>query len=167
MVSEPLCRSVKRSYVAMTVFTPQDSDFEARIRESFSKQQVMETFGARITRVAPGEVDIELPFRMELTQQHGFLHAGVVTAIVDSACGYAAYTLMAADSEILTIEYKVNLLSPARGERIIARGRVTKPGRTVTVCAGDVFALVEGKEKLIATMLATMISLRDRPDLSR
>ncbi|MCI0487969.1 MAG: PaaI family thioesterase [Blastocatellia bacterium] len=150
----------------MTAFEPQDPNFEARIRESFSKQRVMDTFGAALTKVAPGEVEIELTFRPDLTQQHGFLHAGVVTTIVDSACGYAAYTLMPADSEVLTIEYKVNLLSPARGERMIARGRVTKPGRTVTVCAGDVFAIVDGEEKLIATMLATMISLRGRSDLT-
>ena len=150
----------------MTIFEAQDPDFETRVRQSFSRQKIMDTFGATLTKVAPGEVEIELPFRPELTQQHGFLHAGVVTAIVDSACGYAAYTLMPADSEVLTIEYKVNLLSPARGERMIARGRVTKPGRTVTVCAGDVFTLADGKEKLIATMLATMISIRGRSDLT-
>lgn len=150
----------------MTAFEPQDTDFEARARESFARQKVMNTIGASLTRVAPGEVEIELPFRSDLTQQDGYIHAGVVTTIVDSACGYAAFTLMAADAAVLTVEYKVNLVSPAKGERMIARGRVTKPGRTITVCAGDVYAMTDGKEKLVATMLATMISLRGRDDIS-
>jgi len=146
----------------MPTFEPQDPDFEARVRASFARQKVMETIGANLTKVAPGEVEIELLFRDDLTQQHGFLHAGVVTTIVDSACGYAAMTLMPGDATVLTIEYKANFVSPAKGKRMIARGRVTKPGRTVTVCAGDVFALIDGKEKLVATMLATMMTLRER-----
>ncbi len=149
----------------MQTFEPQDPNFEARVRASFARQKVMKTIGARLARVSPGEVEIELPFRDDLTQQHGFLHAGIVTTIVDSACGYAALSLMAANSAVLTIEYKVNFVSPATGKRIIARGRVTKPGRTVTVCAGDVFALDGGREKLVATMLATMMALRERTDL--
>lgn len=146
----------------MPTFEPQDPNFEARVRASFARQKVMETIGASLTRVSPGEVEIELPFRDDLTQQHGFLHAGVVTAIVDSACGYAAMTLMPADATVLTIEYKVNFVSPAKsGARMIARGHVTKPGRTVTVCSGDVVAQSVGQEKLVATMLGTMITLRD------
>src|SRR5215213_8057236 len=144
----------------MARFEPRDPNFEERVRESFARQTLMGTIGARLSLVSPGEVEIELPYRKDLSQQHGYLHAGVVTAIVDTACGYSALTLMQAGAEVLTIEYKINFVSPAVGERLIARGRVTRPGRTVTVCAGEVFAASEGGEKLVASMLATMISLR-------
>jgi uncharacterized protein (TIGR00369 family) len=148
----------------MTQFEPQDPDFEARVRASFTRQQVMATLGATMTLVAPGEVEIQLPFRPELTQQNGFLHAGIVTTIVDSACGYAAFSLMPVGVNVLTIEYKVNLLSPAVGALFAARGRVTKPGRTITVCAGDVVAVQDGREQLVATMLATMMAVGNRPN---
>jgi uncharacterized protein (TIGR00369 family) len=134
-------------------------DYEARIRSSFEKQGVMKTIGAALTKIAPGEVVIEFFYDTSLTQQHGYVHAGVVTTVVDSACGYAAYTLMAPDSEVLTIEYKVNFMYPARGERFKGIGRVLRSGRTVTVCSGDVVAVENGKEKVVATMLATMISV--------
>jgi uncharacterized protein (TIGR00369 family) len=149
----------------MPIFEPQDPDFEIRVRASFARQKLMKGIGASLTRVAPGKVEIELQFRDDLTQHHGYLHAGIVTSIVDTACGFAAMTLMPGDTTVLTIEYKVNFVSPAIGERMIARGRVAKPGRTVTVCAGDVFALSGEKEKLVATMLATMMTVRERPDL--
>lgn len=149
----------------MPTFEPQDPDFETRVRASFARQKVMQTIGASLTKVSPGEVEIELPFRDDLTQQHGYLHAGIVTSIVDSACGYAAMTLMPRDATVLSIEYKINFVSPATGNRMIARGHVTKPGRTVTVCGGDVFALTDRKEKLVATMLATMMTLHDRAEL--
>jgi len=144
---------------------PPDPGYERRVRESFARQTAMATIGARLTRVAPGETEIELPFRADLTQQHGFLHAGIITAIADSACGYAALSLMPATAAVLTVEYKVNLLAPARGERMIARGRVVKPGRTLTVCAADVTAVEGGTERAVATMLATLMALFDRPDL--
>lgn len=134
---------------------------EKRVKDSFARQAVMTTIGASITRVEEGEVTIELPFRSDLTQQHGFLHAGVVTMIVDTACGYAALTRMPASAAVLTAEYKVNFLSPAEGEKLIARGRVIKPGRTLTVCFGEVYAKNDGKEKLVATMLATMIARKE------
>jgi len=134
---------------------------EKRIKNSFARQTVMTTIGASITRVKPGEVSVEVSFRSDLTQQHGFFHAGVVTMIVDTACGYAALTCMPAVAAVLTVEYKVNFLSPASGEKLIARGRVLKPGRTLTVCFGEVHALKEGKEKLVATMLATMMKCED------
>jgi uncharacterized protein (TIGR00369 family) len=105
-------------------------------------------------------VQIEFPFHESLTQQHGYIHAGVITAVVDSACGYAAYTLMPADSEVLTIEYKVNFMSPAKGQTFRGVGKVLKPGRNITVCTGDVVAIDEGTEKVVASMLATMISVR-------
>ena len=149
----------------MPNFEPQDPGFETRVRASFARQRVMQTIGARLIRVIPGETVIELPFRDDLTQQHGFVHAGIVTTIADSACGYAAFTLMPAESAVLTVEYKVNLLAPARGERMIARARVTRPGRTLTVCLADVVALADGRETPIATMLATLMAVHDRPDV--
>jgi uncharacterized protein (TIGR00369 family) len=149
----------------MPEFEPQDPTFETRVRASFARQDFMSTIGARLVRVGPGTVDIELPFHQALTQQHGFLHGGVVTAIADSACGYAALSLMAPQAAVLTVEFKVNLLAPARGERIVARGRVLRPGRALTVCAADVIAVHDGREMAIATMLATMMALVDRADL--
>jgi len=134
------------------------ASIEKRVKDSFARQTMMVTIGASITRVEDGEVTIELPFRSDLTQQHGFLHAGVVTMIVDTACGYAALTRMPASAAVLTVEYKVNFLSPAEGEKLIARGRVLKTGRTLMVCLGEVHSEKDGKEKLVATMLATMIA---------
>jgi uncharacterized protein (TIGR00369 family) len=142
----------------MTNFQPSNPDFEARVRESFAAQNLMATLRAEVTHIAPGEVTIEMPFSDELTQQDGFVHAGITTAIADSACGYAAFTLMPVQASVLSVEFKVNLLSPALGERFIARAHVLKPGRTLTVCRGDVFAVTDGAEKLIMTMLATMIA---------
>ena len=132
---------------------------EGRIRESFARQAYMETLGAEIVHVADGEVDIALPFDAQLVQQDGFLHAGVVAGVTDSACGYAALTRMDEGSEVLTVEFKINMLAPAAGERFIARGRVVRAGRTLTVCRGDAFAIVDGSEKHIATMTATMIAV--------
>lgn len=140
-------------------FDPADPDYESRVRAGFNLQQVMATIGARLTEVAPGEVFIELPFSPALTQQHGYLHAGIITSIVDSACGFAAFTLMPASAGVLTVEYKVNLLSPAKGELFIASGKVIKPGRTLTVCNGEVFAVDKGARKLIAIMQATMMAV--------
>ena len=143
----------------MQAFIPPDPAFESRVRSSFHLQQLMKTINASLVQVSPGEVHIEIPFQQELTQQNGFIHAGIITSIVDSACGYAAYSLMTASSGVLTVEYKINLLSPAIGERFLAIGRVKKPGRTLTVCEGDVFAHTAGEQKLVATMLATMMRL--------
>ncbi|HEX8208708.1 MAG TPA: PaaI family thioesterase [Longimicrobium sp.] len=141
---------------------PQDPDFEARVRASFQRQQVMATLGARLTRVAPGETDVELPFRSDLIQQHGFLHAGIVTTILDSACGYAAFSLMPAEAEVLSIEFKTNLLAPARGELLVARGRVVRAGRTITVCQADGVMVNGGREVHVATMTATMMTVLGR-----
>jgi len=145
---------------------PQVSDYEARVRASFGRQRFMEMIGARLVRLAAGEVEIELPHRADLTQQHGFVHAGVVTALADTACGYAAFTLMPAGVGVLSVEYKINLLAPARGELLVARGRVLRPGRTLTVCAGEVFARHAGEESLVATLLGTMMTVRDRPEIA-
>ena len=144
------------------VFTPADPEFEQRVRASFARQRVMQTIGAELTSVSPGEVVIELPFREDLTQQHGYLHAAIVTAIVDSACGYAAFSLMPVNAAVLTAEYKLNFLAPAAGRRFVAHGRVLKPGRTLTVTAGDVLAETDAGAKPIATMLATMMTVSGR-----
>jgi len=150
----------------MTAFVPADPAFEERVRASFARQRVMPLLGAVLERVAPGEVEIRLPFRQDLTQQHGFFHAGVMTTVVDTACGYSALTLAPAGAAVLTVEFKVNLLAPGEGEAAIARARVLRAGRTLTVSTGDVFAVKRGEERLVATMLATIMVLKDRPGLA-
>ena len=125
----------------------------------------MHTLGASLIRVEPGIVEIELPYQTGLTQQHGFIHAGVIASVLDSACGYAAFSLMAADAAVLSVEFKVNLLAPAIGERLVARAEVKRAGRTVTVCSADAFAITGEQSKLVATMLGTMISVRGKQDL--
>jgi len=147
-------------------FDPRDPAFAARVRASFDRQRAMHTIGARLVRVEPGEVELELPFREDLTQQHGFLHAGIVTAIVDSACGYAALSLMDRESAVLSVEYKVNLLAPAVGERMRAVGRVIKSGRTLMVCTGEVIAVAGGTESVVTVMQGTMMAVRGRPELT-
>lgn len=146
----------------MTAREPRDPDFEVRVRESFSRQRFMGTIGARLTRVAPGEVDIEVPVRDELTQQHGFLHAGALATAADSACGYAALSLMPSGAAVLSIEFKINMLAPASGDRIVAKGRVIRAGKTITVCHGDVIAHSTGGERLVATMVGTMMTVEGR-----
>ena len=138
---------------------PQTPDFRERVQESFARQKVMATLGAKLHQVLPGLVEIEIPFQDDLTQQHGFLHAGIITTVVDSACGYAAYSLMPPAASVLTVEYKANFLSPAKGTRFLARGIVVKAGRTLTICSGEVFAVTDAGDKLVATMSATMMTL--------
>ena len=132
---------------------------EERVRQSFLNQAFMSTLGAELTLVGQGVVEIRLPFSSKLTQQHGYLHAGAVTAVLDSACGYAALSLAADDKEVLTVELKENLLAPAAGKMLVARAQVKKAGRTLTVCTADAFTITESREKLVATMLATIISV--------
>jgi uncharacterized protein (TIGR00369 family) len=144
---------------------PRDPAWQARVRGSFARQTLMKTIGASLVHLAPGEVEIELPFRDDLCQQHGFLHGGVVTAVADSACGYAALSLMPPAAAVLTVEFKVNLLAPARGDRFVARGRVLRPGRTLTVCAAEVLAVADGRERPVAAMLTTMMAVEERPDV--
>jgi uncharacterized protein (TIGR00369 family) len=147
--------------------TPADPDYAARVRASFARQRVMALLGAELRAVDPGRTEIVLPFREELSQQHGFVHAGIVTAIADSACGYAALSLMPPGVGVLTIEFKVNLLNPAAGARFVARGQVVKPGRTLMVCTGDVTAEGEdGTVRSVALMQATMMVVRDRTAIS-
>ena len=149
----------------MPQFEPRNPLYVQRVRDSFALQGVMHHLGAQLGTIAPGAVDIELAWAKELTQQHGFLHAGVVSAALDSACGYAAFTLMAPEAEVLTIEFKINLLAPAQGERFRMEGRVLKPGRTITVCEGRAYALRDGAEKLIATMGCTLMAIDGRADV--
>jgi uncharacterized protein (TIGR00369 family) len=135
-----------------------DADAEARVRRSFARQGYMTTLGAELVHIAAGAVDIALPSNERLTQQDGYLHAGVVAGVVDSACGYAALTTMDSDAEVLTVEFKINLIAPAAGERLVARGRVIRTGRTLTVCRGDAFTISDGEETHVATLTTTMIA---------
>ena len=144
-------------------FKPADPEFAARIRDSFARQGAMALIGARLARIEPGLAEIELPYSTQITQQHGFVHAGIVSTALDSACGYAAASLMPADSGILTIEFKINLLAPAAGERFRFLGRVRKPGRTIVVAEGEAFGIdATGAEKTIATMTATVMTIVGR-----
>ena len=139
-----------------------DPDFETRVRASFAKQTFMATLGARLERVTCGEVAIAIPFRADLTQQHGFLHAGVVTSVVDSACGYAALSVMEPGAAVLSVEFKVNLLAPASGTEFLAIGRVVRSGRTLVVCAGELHAIHNERDTVVALMQGTMMSVRDK-----
>lgn len=143
-------------------FEPKDPDFAARVRASFDRQGAMKTLGATLACVEPGEVAIDMPWAQALTQQHGFLHAGFVAAALDSACAYSAFTLMPADAAVLTIEYKINLLAPAKGQRFKMVGMVVKPGRTISVTEGRAYALDNGGEKLIATLGCTVMAVFGR-----
>ncbi|MBB6508000.1 MULTISPECIES: PaaI family thioesterase [Rhizobium] len=140
-------------------------DFRERIRQSFDRQGAMAMLDAELTRVEQAMIEIELPYSEKLTQQHGFLHAGVISAALDTACTYAAYTTIAPDASILTIEFKVNLLSPGRGERFLFRGEITKPGSTIIVADGRGYAIGDGPAKLIASMTASMMVIRGRQDI--
>lgn len=142
-------------------------DYEGRVRASFARQEIMATIGAELTRVEAGAVEIEMAYRPDLTQQHGFLHAGIISTSLDSACGYAAYSLMPEDAAVLTIEFKVNLLSPGKGERFLFRGSVTKPGRTIIVADGQAYAYDgDGNAKLVATMTATIMVVSGREGIA-
>jgi len=138
----------------MTVLDPKA---DKRCRDSFARMRTMATIGASVLSVAPGEVELVMPFADGLTQQHGFIHAGIITTLVDTACGFAALSLMPEDAAVLTTEFKVNLLSPAKGERFIARGKVVRPGKKLMVCLGEVFAEEDGKRKQVALMTASMM----------
>ena len=141
-------------------FVPPDPQFAARIRESFGRQKAMLLIGASLTLVEPGHVEIALPFREDLTQQKGFVHGGILGMIADSACGYSAFSLMPADCSLVTVEYKINILSPARGA-LVAKGQVVKPGRTLTVARAEVYS-EDGKH--VASMQQTLMMLAGSPD---
>jgi uncharacterized protein (TIGR00369 family) len=148
-------------------FQPKDPNFADRVRASFARQRMMQTLGVEIAQLAPGEIELAMPYGVAFTQQHGFIHAGVMATVLDSACGYAAYSLMSADAAVLTVEFKINLLAPAKGERFLFRAQVVKPGRTLTVSDGRAFAVDGGSEKLVATMNGTLMAVYDRPNISQ
>ncbi|AEV25379.1 PaaI family thioesterase [Azospira sp. APE16] len=143
---------------------PSDPDFAARVRDSFHRQQAMALIGATMPVVEAGYTEIHLPYKPEVTQQHGFIHGGVVGMIADSAAGYAANTLTPADASVLTVEYKMNLLAPADGELLIAQGTVLKYGRTLTVTRGEVFAVKDGKKTLCAVMQQTIMTMHGKKE---
>ena len=138
--------------------------YAERVRASFGRQAFMDVIGAEIADVSPGAVEIRLPYRAELAQQHGFFHGGIVGTLADNACGYASFSLAAADASVLTVEYKLNLMAPAAGDLLIARGRVLRPGRTLVVAQADVFAVRDGREKQVATALATLMLMAGMAD---
>ena len=149
-----------------TARTTPDLDYEERVRASFARQNAMATIGAELTLVTPGIVEIEMPFSPAFTQQHGFLHAGVISAALDSACAYAALSIMPENAAVLSIEFKVNLLAPGKGARFLFRGSVTKPGRTIVVADGQAYAIApDDQPKLIATMTGTMMTIVGRDGL--
>lgn len=145
-------------------FEPPTPDFKARVADSFARQSFMRTIGAELARVEPGFCEIRLPWRADLCQQHGYIHAGVTTTLADNACGYAAFSLMSADSSVLTVEFKTNLMAPGEGAVLIARGLVEKPGRSLTITRAEVVGVIDGREKTVALMQATMMCMAGRPD---
>lgn len=142
---------------------PLDAAIEKKVRESFAAQTAMTTVGATMTRLSYGQAEIELPAAAHIRQQQEFVHGGVVAMIIDSACGYAAFTTMPADSEVVSVEFKINFLKPALGAKLIARGRVLRPGKTLTVCQGEVYAVTDAGETAVAAMQATMATVEKRP----
>ena len=147
---------------------PQDPDFDRRVRASFARQQVMATLGIEISRLSPGAIELTMPYAAAYTQQHGFVHAGIIATALDSACGYAAFSLMPANAGLLTVEFKISLLAPAQGQRFIFRAQVVKPGKTLTFCEASASAEDGGAEpRLVATMTATLMAIYDRPGITQ
>lgn len=140
-------------------FQPRNPDYKSRLSSSFDAQTVMHLIGASLGEVEPGRIEIRLPYRQDLVQQDGFLHAGISSTIMDSACGYAAFSLMPEEARVLTIEFKINLLAPASGDNFLAVGQVRKSGRTVFVSESELYAGGEGEDKLVATMVGTLMAL--------
>ena len=150
----------------MARFDPQDERFEARVRMSFARQTAMATLGIEIADVKAGEVELRMPYSAAYAQQHGFIHAGIITTALDTACGYAAFSLMPDDAAVLTIEFKTNLVAPARGDHFLFRACVLKPGRTISVCDAQALAVEGGNEKLVATMTGTLMALFGRQGIA-
>ncbi|WJR79257.1 PaaI family thioesterase [Bradyrhizobium sp. NP1] len=146
----------------MPRFEPKNPDYRAVATATFGRQQAMRSFGISIAHLEPGEIDLTMPYSADFTQQNGFVHAGVITAALDTACGIAAFSLMPDGADILTVEFKTNLLAPAKGERFIFRGAVVKPGRTLTVCEARAYAVSGSGESLIATMTGTLMAMLPR-----
>lgn len=147
---------------ASSSFAPRNPDWEATVRQSFARQKVMNLIGAEMGELAPGRCEIRLPFRDDLTQQNGYFHAGITSTIVDSAGGYAAYTLMPTGSDVLSVEFKLNLLAPADGEFLVAEGQVLKSGKNLVITRGEVYAIKKGRATHCATMLQTMVTMHGK-----
>ena len=145
-------------------FTPKNNDFEATVRGSFARQKFMSFINAKLLKIDPGYCEIHIPYDINITQQHSFFHAGIVATIADNAAGYAAFSLMDKNSTILTVEFKLNLISPAEGELLIGKSHVLKYGKTLTICRSEVFIVKEGVEKLCAASLATLMELQNKKD---
>lgn len=143
----------------MNTFQIQDPDYETRVRKTFAGQAALATLGIMLARIEPGTLELQMPYDAKFSQQNGFLHGGVVSAGLDTACGLASYTLMPVHADILTVEFKINLLAPAKGQTFRFVGNVVKPGRTLVVSEGRAYAIDDGREKLIATMSATMMTM--------
>lgn len=146
------------------IYKPKDTDYLKRVQESFSRQKFMSLIKAQLVKVEPGYCEIEVPYNVNITQQHSYFHAGIVGTVADNAAGYAAYSLMNGSSSILTVEFKLNLIAPADGERLIGKSRVLKYGKTLTVCRSDVFIVKGGTEKLCAASQSTLIELHNKRD---
>lgn len=145
-------------------FTPRDPNYQQKVTDSFQRQEFMKHLGAKLGTVAPGYCEISVPYQKSLTQQHGYFHAGVISSLADNAAGYAAFSLMEASSSIVTVEFKINLLAPGKGEHLIAKASVIKSGRTLTICRVDVFNVNEGAESLCAAAQATLMQLQNKED---
>jgi uncharacterized protein (TIGR00369 family) len=143
-------------------FPPKDPNFEARVRATFAQQSAMRTLNVEIVKLEPGEVEFSMPYSVNFTQHHGYIHAGIISTALDSACGCAAFSLMPADAAVLTVEFKTTLTAPAKGERFIFRANVVKPGRALTFCEGRAFGVTNGEERLIATMSRTLFALFEK-----
>lgn len=145
-------------------FEPKDPNYQGKVRDSFSRQTFMDYIGAKLTKLEPGLCELQLPYNENLSQQHGYFHAGVIGALADTAGGYAAFSLMPADASVLTVEYKINLMAPGDGDRLIARATVLKPGRTLTVCKVEAFAAKNNTESMCAYVQMTVMTMRGKPD---
>lgn len=150
--------------MVMSEFQPANPDFEVRVRDSFARQRFMAFIGAELAIIEPGFCEIHLPYREELTQQHGYVHGGALATLADNAAGYAAFSLMPADASVLTVEYKLNIMRPGLGDKMTARGRVIKPGRNITVVESNVFGVKDGKEVMCVTSIQTIMALHGRED---
>ncbi len=145
-------------------FNPGSLDFRKKVEESFNRQKFMELIHAKLVEIKPGYCEIHIPYDISLTQQHGFFHAGIISTIADNAAGYASFSLMEKNSSILTVEFKLNLIAPGEGEKLIGRAQVLKNGRTLTICRSEVFIVKNGQEKLCAASQSTLIELKNKSD---
>jgi uncharacterized protein (TIGR00369 family) len=151
----------------MAPFEPKDPNFRSRVEATFERQEVMRTLGIAIAKLEPGEIELTMPRATAYTQQHGFIHAGIIATALDTACGCAAFSLMPDDAAVLTVEFKISLIAPASGERFLFRARVVKPGRTLTFCEASAVSVDGGTEKLVATMTGTLMALFGRSDIKQ